>query len=165
MAHSEALWHLPPFPYAASLAWLPSYPDAVFSLMPSAGRLFDSLLLFLPCSFFTQLSPSAATLFFLSLCLQNSRLQALKLLVLLLFKASLQDSHYRQPLLSPSKTFNSHGMTHLSSCICLFQPDCDRKCQFLMLVHTLSKDRQANPHFSRHQLRSLNNQGKKMIQQ
>lgn len=73
-----ALWQLPPLPRAASLAWFPPQPDAVFSLMPNAGRLFDSLLLFLPRSFFTQLSQSAAALFLLSLCLQNSRLEALK---------------------------------------------------------------------------------------
>ena len=74
VAHREpALWQLPPLSHEASLAWLPPQPNAVFSLMPSTSRLFDSLLLFLPCSFFTQLSQSAAALFFLC-----RRLEALK---------------------------------------------------------------------------------------
>lgn len=72
-----ALWQLTPLSHAASLAWFPTQPDAVFSLMPNTGRLFDSLLLFLPCSFFTQLSQSAAALFFLSLCLQNGKLETI----------------------------------------------------------------------------------------
>lgn len=72
-----ALWQRPPLPRAASLAWFPTQPDSVFSLMPNISRLFDSLLLFLPCSFFTQLSQSAAALFFLSLCLQKGKLETL----------------------------------------------------------------------------------------